>query len=130
KGPRGTPCKPNSLGMRDREYQKAKPANTYRMLLLGASNDMGTGVKENQTYENLVEDALNSRVPDARYSRYEFLNLSVAADTLLQRVLRLEEEGFEFQPDAAILSVTAVDEQVIASHIRQALIRGVEPPLD
>ena len=73
---------------------------------------------------------LNSRVPDARYSRYEILNLSVAADSILQRVLRLEEEGFEFQPDAAILSVTAVDEQFIASHIRQALIQGVEPPPD
>jgi hypothetical protein len=43
-------------------------------------------------------------------------------------VLRLEQEGFEFQPDAAMLSVTAVDEPIIASHLRQALIRGVEPP--
>jgi hypothetical protein len=123
----GVPCTSNSLGMRDREYQKAKPANTYRIVLLGASNDMGTGVKDDQTYENLVEDTLNSRMPGARYSRYEILNLSVAADTILQRVLRLEEEGFEFQPDAALLSVTAVDEQMIASHIRKALIQGVEP---
>src|SRR5262249_2569638 len=61
-------------------------------------------------------------------SRYEILNLSVAADSILQRVLRLEEEGFQFQPDAAILSVTAVDEQVMGSHLRKALIRGVEPP--
>ena len=42
-------------------------------------------------------------------------------------MLRLEQEGFAFQPDAAILSVTAVDEQFIASHLRQALIRGIEP---
>jgi len=55
------------------------------------------------------------------------LNLSVAADSILQRVLRLEEEGFQFQPDAAILSVTAVDEQFIASHLRKALVRGIEP---
>ena len=123
----GVACTSNSLGMRDREYEKAKLANTYRIVLLGASNDMGTGVKDNQTYENLVEDTLNSRVPDVRYSRYEILNLSVAADTILQRVMRLEEEGFEFQPDAAILSVTAVDELVTASHIRKALIRGIEP---
>ena len=88
---------------------------------------MGTGVKNDQTYENLVEDKLNSQVPDPRYSRYEILNLSVAADSLLQRVLRLEEEGFEFQPDAAVLSVTAVDEQFVASHLRKALIQGVEP---
>jgi hypothetical protein len=42
-------------------------------------------------------------------------------------VLRLEQEGFEFQPDAAILSVTAVDEQFVASHLGKALIQGVEP---
>jgi hypothetical protein len=123
----GAPCTSNSLGMRDREYDKLKPANTYRIVLLGASNDMGTGVKNDQTYENLVEDNLNSRVPDARYSRYEILNLSIAADSILQRVLRLDQECIEFQPDAAILSVTAVDEQFIASHLRKALIQGVEP---
>jgi len=122
----GAPITSNHLGMRDREYEKIKPANTYRIVLLGASNDMGWGVKNDQTYENLVEDTLNSRVPDARYSRYEILNLSVAADSILQRVLRLEQEGFQFQPDAAILSVTAADEQFIASHIRKALIRGIE----
>src|SRR6266480_2772268 len=124
----GAPITSNHLGMRDREYEKIKPANTYRIVLLGASNDMGWGVKNDQTYENLVEDTLNSRVPDARYSRYEILNLSVAADSILQRVLRLEQEGFEFQPDAAILSLSAVDEQFLASHLRQALIQGIEPP--
>jgi hypothetical protein len=123
----GAPCTSNSLGMRDREYNKLKPANTYRIVLLGASNDMGTGVRDEQTYENLLEDNLNSRVPDARYSRYEVLNLAVAADGILQRVLRLEQEGFEYQPDTAILSVTAVDEQFVASHLRKALIQGVEP---
>jgi hypothetical protein len=88
---------------------------------------MGTGVKNDQTYENLVEDKLNSQVSNSRYSRYEILNLSVAADSILQRVLRLEEEGFQFQPDTAILSVTAVDEQFVASHLRKALIQGVGP---
>src|SRR5438477_2972168 len=114
----GAPCASNSLGMRDREYSRTKPANTYRIVLLGASNDMGFGVKNDQTYENLVEDALNSRVADPRYSRYEILNLAVAADSILQRVLRLEEEGFALQPDAAMLSVTAVDERFVASHLR------------
>src|SRR5947208_16040968 len=124
----GAPCTSNSLGMRDREYQKVKPSNTYRIVLLGASNDMGTGVKDNQTYENLVEDNLNSRVPDDRYPRYEILNLSVAADSILQRVLRLEQEGFAFQPDAVMLSISAVDEQFLASHIRKALISGGDFP--
>jgi hypothetical protein len=126
----GTPCTSNSLGMRDREYQKEKPANTYRIVLLGASNDMGTGVKNDQTYENLLEDKLNAHVPDALFSKYEILNLAVAADSILQRVLRLEQEGFQYQPDAAILSVTAVDEQFIASHLRKALMQRIEPTGD
>jgi hypothetical protein len=121
------PVKSNRLGMCDREYEKIKPANTYRIVLLGASNDMGWGVKNDETYENLVEDNLNSRVPDARYSRYEILNLSVAADTILQRVLRLEQVGFGFQPDAVIYAVSAVDEQFAGSYVRKALIQGIEP---
>jgi hypothetical protein len=117
----------NQLGMRDRDYEEIKPANTYRIVLLGASNDMGWGVKDDQTYENLVEDKLNSHIPDPHYPRYEILNLSVAADSILQRVLRFEQVGFEFQPDAAILSISAVDEQFIASNLRKALIQGIEP---
>src|SRR5439155_20801549 len=51
----GAPARSNSMGMRDREYDKVKPAGTYRIVLLGASHDMGSGVKDDQTYENLVE---------------------------------------------------------------------------
>jgi hypothetical protein len=125
----GAPITSNHLGMRDREYQKAKPANTYRVVLLGASHDMGSGVKDEQTYENLVEDSLNRQIPDVRYTRYEILNLSVAGYSILQRVLRLEQGGLEFAPDAAILSISAVDEQFLASHLRRALTLGIDPPL-
>jgi hypothetical protein len=120
----------NHLGMRDREYQKAKPENTYRIVLLGSSHDMGSGVRDEQTYENLVEDSLNRKIPDARYTRYEILNVSVAGYSILQRVLRLEQGGFDFEPDAVILSISAVDEQFLASHLRRALILGIGPHLD
>ena len=41
----GTPVTSNRLGMRDREYQKLKPPNTYRIVLLGVSHDVGTGLR-------------------------------------------------------------------------------------
>lgn len=126
----GVPISSNRLGLRDREYEKAKPANTYRIILLGASHDMGSGVKDDQTYENLVEDSLNRQPAEGVHPRYEILNLSVAGYSILQRVLRLEQTGFEFQPDAAILSVSAVDEQFLASHFRKALMLGINPPPD
>jgi hypothetical protein len=124
----GAPITSNHFGMRDREYEVAKPPNTCRIILLGASNDMGFGVKDDQTYENLTEAHLNQQHPDPRYSRYEILNLSVAGYSILQRVLRLEDAGFQFQPDIAVLSVSAVDEQFLASHLRKALIQGVKAP--
>jgi hypothetical protein len=125
----GAPITSNRLGMRDREYQKAKPKNTYRMVLLGSSHEQGTGVKEDKTYENLVENSFNRELPDPRFARYEILNLSVGGYSVLQRLLRLEQEGFEYQPDVALLSMGAVDGQFLVEHLRKALTRGIVPPV-
>jgi hypothetical protein len=124
----GAPIRANRLGMRDRDYEKSKPANTYRTVLVGASHDQGTGVQEAQTYENIVEDRLNNQRPDSRYSRYEILNMSVGGYGILQRLLRLEQQGFEFKPDAAMLSVAAADQQFLTGHLIEALTLGIEPP--
>jgi hypothetical protein len=124
----GVPATSNRWGMRDREYEKVKPANTYRMVLFGVSHDEGCGVRDDETYENVVEDRLNREYPDARYSRYEILNLSVAGDCILQKLLRLEQVGFEFEPDAAMLSVSAVDREFLVEHLRKSLVSGITPP--
>ena len=124
----GGPIRSNRWGMRDRDYEKIKPPKTYRVVLLGGSHDQGTGVKEDETYENVVEDRLNGEPPDARYSRYEILNMSVGKTGLLQRLLRLEEQGFQFEPDAVILSVGAGDRQFFSRHLSKTLSLGIEPP--
>jgi hypothetical protein len=98
------------------------------MVLLGVSHDVGTGVKDDQTYENLVEDRLNRRRPDTHYTRYEILNMSTGGDCVLQMLLRLELIGFDLQPDAAMISVAAVDQQFLVEHLRKCLTRGIEPP--
>jgi hypothetical protein len=49
----------NPFGMRDRDYTMEKPPGTYRMLLVGASHELGSGVKDDETFENIVEDRLN-----------------------------------------------------------------------
>src|SRR5438477_1513536 len=126
----GGPIESNSLGMRDREYDIIKPPNTYRIVLLGASHDQGSGVKVDETYENVVEDRLNHELPDSHYSRYEILNMSVGQYGLFQRLLRLEEQVFQFKPDAVILSISAVDKQFLFRHLGRALSLGIEPPPD
>jgi len=127
---RGAPVQSNREGMCDREYEKIKPANTYRIVLFGASHDMGTGVKADQTYKTLVEDRLNREHPGRRDVRYEILNMSVPGDCILQRLFRLEQKGFEFQPDAVLFAFAAADHQFLVTHLRKALILGIEPPAD
>ncbi|HEY2158705.1 MAG TPA: hypothetical protein VGH33_23945, partial [Isosphaeraceae bacterium] len=48
----------NRHGMRDRDYTVAKPAGTFRIALLGSSIDMGWGVGDDESYENLLEEWL------------------------------------------------------------------------
>ena len=100
------------------------------MVLLGASHDLGTGVKDNETYENLVEDRLNEKRPDPRYARYEILNMSVGGSDILQRLLRLQQQGLRFGPDAAILSMAAHDQQFVIEHFRKILTLGIDLPDD
>ena len=126
----GGPIESNSLGMRDREYGSIKPPNTYRIVLLGSSHDQGSGVKVDETYENVVEDRLNQELPNSHYSRYEILNMSVGQSGLFQRLVRLEQQGLQFKPDAVILSVAALDKQFLFRHLSRALSLGIEPPPD
>ena len=118
----------NPLGMRDREYTIAKPADAYRMLLVGASHELGSGVKDDETFENLVEDRLNGERAGAPHSKYEILNLSVGSAGLLQKVARIEQIGFEYKPDAVLLSVYEPDRMFILLHLSEILRRSIEAP--
>jgi len=123
----GAPIRSNRLSMRDRDYAEDKAAKTYRIVLVGGSHDMGAGVKDDETYENMVEDRLNDKPPDQRYRRYEILNMSLGGSSILQRLVRLEQQGFQLAPDTAILSVAAHDKQFLIEHLRKVLTLGIKP---
>jgi hypothetical protein len=118
----------NPWGMRDREYSMAKPEDTYRIVLAGASHELGMGVKDDETFENLVEDRLNQEREGVPYMRYEILNLSIGAASLFQKLARIEQIGFDFEPDAVILSVYVNDRNFILPHLSRTLREGFEPP--
>jgi len=43
-------------------------------------------------------------------------------------LLRLEQIGFDLHPDAAMISVGAVDQQFLVEYLRKCLTRGIDPP--
>jgi hypothetical protein len=99
---RGGTFRANRWGFRDREYEKAKPAGTYRVALLGSSHVMGWGVGNDQTFENLVEDRLNIELGSWGFERYEILNFAVAGYALPQMLYVAEHVIPQFEPDVVI----------------------------
>ena len=52
----------NRWGMRDREFDLAKPPGTFRIGLFGESHTFGNGVADEEVYEQLVEMAVGCLV--------------------------------------------------------------------
>src|SRR2546422_6366949 len=60
---------PYTTLFRSQEYEQRKPPGTLRMALMGASLEMGWGVADGETFENLVEDQLNREARDRKSTR-------------------------------------------------------------
>jgi hypothetical protein len=120
----------NHWGMRDRDYTRAKPPGTYRIMLVGASTAMGWGVGLEETFENLVEDRLNADPPDPGFTSYEILNLSVPSYFALQKLRLAEERAFQFEPDALYIVMTTHDVGMVNYHLYTVVKNDIEIPYE
>ncbi len=118
----------NRHGMRDHDYPVAKPSGTFRIALLGSSIDMGWGVGDDETYENLLEGWLNDHARRRGIDRrFEVLNFAVAAYGPLQRYALLGRKVEAFEPDLILYSSTTLDARLMEIHLTGLLMRGVDP---
>lgn len=92
----------NSHGMRDIERTVKKPANTYRIAVLGCSVTEGNQVPISETYCSVLERKLNENNPG---KKFEVLNFAVSAYTLGQEYLRLKNMAMKFEPDLVLFTV-------------------------
>ena len=92
----------NSLGFRDREHDRTKPAGTYRILVLGDSITQGLGIKQDQDlYTSVLERTLGPNT--------EVLNFGVSGYNTQQEVETLRDRGLQYSPDLVVLSVCVND---------------------
>jgi hypothetical protein len=113
--------------MRDRQTTLEKPENTVRVVLLGASMDMGWGVATDLTYENRLEDWLNKKARErGDERRFEILNLAVAAYSPAQRLEVYRRVGRKFKPDIVFYATTMLDPRLTEIHLGDCLIHGVD----
>ncbi len=93
----------NSQGLRDVERAGYdKPAETFRILLLGDSYVEGLRVPLEQTFGKVLEAELNASAPAGQ--RYEVVNAGVSGWGTDQQLLWLRSEGAKYQPDLVLLS--------------------------
>ncbi len=74
-----TRIRTNHLGARSPEIAIPKPANTFRIVVLGSSNTMGHGVNDEDIYVRRLERWLDS-LKWADGLRVEVVNLAVSSD--------------------------------------------------
>lgn len=93
----------NALGLRDREIEVAKPAGTYRVLILGDSVTFGWGVAQEQVFPEVLERLWNE-LPPAGFSSVEVINAGVGNYNTSQEVAYFAERGLALAPDLVILA--------------------------
>ena len=123
---KGAMMSTNQWAMRDRPCTREKPPGTWRVALSGASFDMGTGVEDDEVYDNLAEDRLNA---EGDSLRYQILNFSVGGYGPLQRLVDMETRMFDFHPDA-VLYVGIDDLYWMVKDVADAAELGLPVPYD
>jgi hypothetical protein len=99
---KGTMMSTNRWGLRDRDCEKEKPAGTYRVVMLGASHPMGTGVEDEEVMDNVAEDRLTRDHAGGEHTRYEILNFSVGGYGPIQMLADMDRRVFDFEFDALL----------------------------
>ncbi|MEZ5493823.1 MAG: SGNH/GDSL hydrolase family protein [Pseudomonadales bacterium] len=98
----------NSFGLADKEYALAKPANHYRIAVLGDSYSMASGVDTDKSFHAVLENNLNTHASRP----YELINFAVGGFGLERYNATLEHLVPTWQPDAILLGFCAFNDQV------------------
>jgi hypothetical protein len=99
----------SSAGLRDREFDRARPAGTYRIGIIGDSIAYGLTCDQPQAFAKRLEHLLASAQTDA--TRFEVLNLGVSGYNISQNVERLRTLGMSFNLDLVIYAYSLNDPQ-------------------
>lgn len=95
----------NSDGFRDREHARTKPANTFRIAILGDSFTEAMQLPFEQTYGFLLEQKLQ-QCNTFRGQRVEVINFGVSGYGTALELLTLRQKVWDYSPDMVLLAFT------------------------
>jgi lysophospholipase L1-like esterase len=93
----------NSLGFRDIEHAKAKPANVFRVLILGDSMTFGHGLADNEIWPRRLAQLAGPNV--------EIITMARDGWSTADELDAFRRFGVSFDPDAVIIGVVDNDLQ-------------------
>jgi len=96
----------NSDGFRGPEYSITKPANTFRIIMLGDSETFSIMLPQSDTLATQLENLLNQK---SHFLHYEVLNFGVEGYGTLQELEQLKTKGLKYNPDLLILNYVLND---------------------
>lgn len=125
---KGREFRTNRWGMRDRDYEKTKPAGTYRIAMLGSSHALGAGVEVDETFPSLLEKYLNDGGRGSGYRSFELLNFANAGDSILRRLVRFQKNALDFDLDA-VVDMSVTDERHLTIRQLRIAVRSRTPDI-
>jgi hypothetical protein len=93
----------NSHGFRDRERSYEKPANTFRILVLGDSQVEALQVALEDTFTAILEKELNA---ESCKTHFEVLSFGLSGFGTAEEYMRYMNFGIDYSPDMVMLAVT------------------------
>ncbi len=97
----------NAQGLADQAYALEKSAGTFRVVVLGDSFTMPSGVPIQEAYHTVLEDRLNQ---ESAGRRYEFINFGVGGYNLRIYLAVLERKALAYAPDVVLIGFCPVND--------------------
>lgn len=110
----------NSAGMRDDEQPLNKPADTFRIAVVGSSWTMGSGVEVQEIWHQQLEAQLNAD----KAARFELLNFGVDQYGFREIIATLEQKALRYQPDMILFAVTHYTPAVLWPEVAEPYVES------
>ncbi len=99
----------NNLGLRGVDVPVQKPADTYRILMLGDSFTEGKGVTDSETFSVLLEKVLRQETTGCGGKTVQVLNAGVDSYAPILSFIQLQRDLGALQPDLVVLNLDVSD---------------------
>jgi lysophospholipase L1-like esterase len=111
----------NQRGCRGPDYSASPEDGTTRLLALGDSYTLGTGVHEADAFPSQLQTVLNER-GSAGGDRYEVINCGVGGYDTRQERRHYELIGSEYEPDIILLTMTCNDDRSYLEEVEKGYV--------